>query len=376
MLRTLVKTGSSHALHLIGMDSFLRGKISLPVVLGYHRVVQEFSSEKKSSIPSMLISRQMFERHLDWLGGQFHFLSLDELGATLERGGKFDRPVAAITFDDGYEDNYYNAFPVLKQKGIPAAVFVVTELLNAPQPLLHDKLYGLLCCAYSQWPRASRDLTCLLQDFDIGPMPIQKLTAAANNPFAATRELLTRLSQSQIRRITDVLEEKLPPIEALLCKGKPLTQAMLAEMIQAGITIGSHTQTHILLTNESRFTVQQELESSRRDLEGKLGIPIRHFAYPDGRFNRQTVQAVAAAGYRYGYTICRHRDPDYPLLTIPRRVLWENSCVDNRGLFSSAVMSCQMSNLFDWYAGCEQDHRSLARDPVRWAENRSVGALP
>ena len=376
MLRTLIKTGSSHALHWMGMDSFAGWLNQLPVVLGYHRVVEDFPSETKSSIPSLLISRRMFERQLDWLGQRFRFISLEELGPALERGENFDRPTAAITFDDGYEDIYYNAFPVLKQKGIPAAVFVVTELLDAPQPFIHDKLYWLLCRAYSQWPHASLELACLLRDFDIEPLPIQKLIAVANNPFQATRDLLTRLSQSQLCRVTEALEEKLQPKEDALDSMKPLNQAMLAEMVQSGITIGSHTQTHILLTNESRFTVQQELEGSRRDLETKLGMPIRHFAYPDGRFDHRTVQAVAAAGYRYAYTTCRHRDPHYPLLTIPRKLLWENSCLDASGSFSPAVMSCQMNHLFDFLPGCGQDHRSVAADAVRVAESRRVGAVP
>jgi len=376
MLRTLIKTGSSHALHWMGMDRFAGWLKQSPVVLGYHRVVEDFPSETKNSIPSMLISRQMFERHLDWLGQRFRFISLEELGSALEREEKFDRPAAAITFDDGYEDIYYNAFPILKQKGIPAAVFVVTELLDAPQLLMHDKLNWLLCRAYAQWPHASQELACLLRDFDIVPLPIQKLIAVAKNPFQATRELLTRLSKSQICRVTDILEEKLQSKEDALDSMKPLNQAMLAEMVQSGITIGSHTQTHILLTKESRFTVQQELEGSRRDLETKLGMPIRHFAYPDGRFDHRTVQAVAAAGYRYAYTTCRHRDPHYPLLTIPRKILWENSCLDASGSFSPDVMSCQMSHLFDFLPGCGQDHRSVAADAVRVAESRRVGAVP
>src|SRR5437867_4054170 len=77
------------------------------------------------------------------------------------------------------------------------------------------------------------------------------------------------------------------------------------------------------------------------------GRPVWHFAYPDGRFNAAVVDEVAAAGYRFAYTTCRHRDPRRPLLTVPRRLLWENSCVDAAGRFSPAIMRCHVQGLFD-----------------------------
>ncbi|MBI4478311.1 MAG: polysaccharide deacetylase family protein, partial [Acidobacteria bacterium] len=92
-------------------------------------------------MPSMLISRRMFERHIAWLGTQFHFVSLDEIGARALQSRPFTEPVAAITFDDGYRDVYDHAFPVLQRKGIPAAVFLVTDLVGQPFWQVHDRLY-------------------------------------------------------------------------------------------------------------------------------------------------------------------------------------------------------------------------------------------
>jgi peptidoglycan/xylan/chitin deacetylase (PgdA/CDA1 family) len=74
-------------------------------------------------------------------------------------------------------------------------------------------------------------------------------------------------------------------------------------------------------------TVREKITGSRQALEKRLGVPIQHFAYPDGRFNRAVVAAVAAPGYRFGYTTCLHRDSAGPSLTIPRIVFWENFCL-------------------------------------------------
>ena len=92
-----------------------------PLVVGYHRIVEDFSSEANVEMPSMLTSRTMFERHLDCLGKSFRFVSLDEIGDRLLNGLPFHEPVAAITFDDGYRDVYELALPILERKGIPYA---------------------------------------------------------------------------------------------------------------------------------------------------------------------------------------------------------------------------------------------------------------
>src|SRR3954468_8361744 len=69
-----------------------------PLVIGYHRVVEDYAAEAKVEMPSMLTSVRMFERHLDCLGRSFRFVSLDEIGDHLLNGVPFQEPVAAITF--------------------------------------------------------------------------------------------------------------------------------------------------------------------------------------------------------------------------------------------------------------------------------------
>src|SRR5262245_55147977 len=109
-----------------------------PLVLGYHRVVQDTAGD--GSIPAMLVSTAMLERQLEWVGGRYRYVSLDELSRSLQRGGP-PGPLAAVTFDDGYADVYHHAFPLLRRMGIPAAVFVVTDLVGSARLQTHDRLF-------------------------------------------------------------------------------------------------------------------------------------------------------------------------------------------------------------------------------------------
>lgn len=336
------------------------GSRNVPLVIDYHRVVEDFAAAAQHTVPAMLISAQMLERQLDWIGRRFHFVSLDELASQLERGERFNRPVAAITFDDGYRDVYDNAFPLLKRKGIPAGVFVVTGLIGAPDVHIHDKLYLLLAGAFSRWRPGPREVARFLVDLGIRLPEIARIGKAARTPTAVARAMLDGLPQVVITRVIDGLERKIGIEEGALRGLEPLTWEMLAEMQSAGMTIGSHTKTHALLTNESRQKVLDETAGSRRALESRLGITIDHFSYPSGRFDRGVVSAVAAAGYRFGYTTCEHRERNLPLLTVPRKVFWQNTCLDAFGRFSTAMMSCQVAGMFNFLTPCRQDHTRSA----------------
>jgi peptidoglycan/xylan/chitin deacetylase (PgdA/CDA1 family) len=294
----------------------------------------------------------MLERDLDWLGRRFRFVSLDELGARFDGSDGADDPIAAITFDDGYRDLYEHAFPLLQKKGIPAAVFVVTDLVSTTGVQEHDKLYLLLTRRMADRSAKPGGFAGLLRALGISVTGI-----VAATPYQATRALLEAQPQESIRRVIAALESEVSISADTFKPFYALTWEMLDRMQQAGVTIGSHTRTHIVMTHESDERVANEVTGSREEIERRLGIKVRHFAYPSGIFNTASVNAVANAGYRFGYTVCSHRDTGHPELTVPRTFLWENSSLDFRGAFSGPILSCQIRRAFDVVSGCRQRHQ-------------------
>ena len=249
MIRSWMKTGAAEVLSRTGLDRVvgsLAASRGVPVVIGYHRVVEDFAASAATSIPSMLVSRKMLERHLDWIGRRFRFVSLDELGARLDGSDGSHDPIAALTFDDGYRDFYDHAFPLLKEKGIPAAVFVVTDLVGTKDVQLHDKLYYLLARRAAVRSSRAGQLARLLQDLGISVPGI-----VASTPYQATRTLLEALPQEGTRRVVAVLESEASISEDTFKPFYSLTWEMLATVQRAGMTIGSHTKSHVMMTNES-----------------------------------------------------------------------------------------------------------------------------
>jgi peptidoglycan/xylan/chitin deacetylase (PgdA/CDA1 family) len=355
--RRLLKDAIASAIwrtHAHPLSAVLTPRGPRPLVIGYHRVVEDLAAAARTDMPTMLTSRAMFERHIDWIGRSFDFVSLDEIGDRIARDLPFKRPVAAITFDDGYVDVYENALPVLKRKGIPAAVFVVTELVGNSDWQVHDKLYHLLAKAYARWADPWDGLTQLLADVDVSAMAIPGIRAAARNPYAVVTALLPSLSQHDVGRMMDVLTEQVGHGSADV--PQTVSWAMVDDMRRDGFTIGSHTKTHVWLAQESEAKAFDEIAGSKAELERRLGDSVQHFAYPGGQFTPPIVEMVARAGYRFAYTACEHQDPTYPSLTIQRLLLWEGSSIGADGHFSSVILNCQTHGLWPPARRCERVH--------------------
>ncbi len=352
MNRNWIKASYATALCRTGMSSLIDsvgGRRNAPIVVGYHRVVEDFLYSTETSIPSLLVTERMLGEQLDWIGRRYRFVGLDELGARLESGANDGDPIAAVTFDDGYRDFHDLAVPLLQKKGIPAAVFVVSDLVDTHLVQAHDRLYLLLKRRYRKTGETG---------YNLPPMrcrvPIPSIDG--NAPYYATRILIEALPLDALQQFMDALESQDPLSDGCLRHCYSVTWDMLARIQSLGFTVGSHTRTHVLMANENESRMRDEALGSRLEIEKRLGAPVRHFCYPSGVYNTLAVRAVAAAGYRFGYTTCGHQSEEYPRLTVPRTLLWQNSSVDSHNRLSGAILKCQLQRAFYLAGDCRQRH--------------------
>jgi len=103
------------------------------LILTYHGVLRNGSD---SYVNRNCVDVAVFERQMRWLKQNYRVLSLSRLLDGLQ--GKADLPqyAAAITFDDGFRNNYTAAFPVLVRLGLPATIFVTTNYIGSKNALL------------------------------------------------------------------------------------------------------------------------------------------------------------------------------------------------------------------------------------------------
>jgi peptidoglycan/xylan/chitin deacetylase (PgdA/CDA1 family) len=117
-----------------GLDAlFLR---NAAIVVAFHRIQDTERSE------GLTIGVRMFERYCRFFQRHFRVIPLHELVEKLERGMTLNRELA-ITFDDGYLDNYDNAAPVLEKLSLPATFFLVTRWIGTDVVPWWDEAEGV-----------------------------------------------------------------------------------------------------------------------------------------------------------------------------------------------------------------------------------------
>jgi peptidoglycan/xylan/chitin deacetylase (PgdA/CDA1 family) len=357
-LRRFAKCAASAVIHAARLDRWLAATPAgarEPLILCYHRVISDQRGRERNA-PAMLVRRGTLARQLDWVGRRYRFASLDEVAAQLLSGERPQRPLAAVTFDDGYADAYENAFPLLWRKGIPAAFFLVTDLIGTDRCLDHDELYFWLrerAAESGGWQRIAAAARRAGLDWRRIP------AAAAPGRVVDLKEMLVeRLPQSRVQALIRELRRGTRLPAGLREELRPMSWEMVRELAAAGAVIGSHTRSHSVLVNESGSDLAVELAGSKRALERAIDREVVHLSYPVGSFNAACVEAVAAAGYRYAFGTCRHRSAEHPALTLPRRVLWERSWAGWSSRVSTAVAACEVAGVFDRFRPCRLDHEA------------------
>jgi len=150
-----IKDFVGHSVFGSGLHGALLGNSA--VVVAFHHI------RNAEQTDSLSINVELFEDYCRFFRRHFNVVSLPELVTKIERGERLRRTLA-ITFDDGYLDNYENAAPVLERYGLPATFFVVTEWVGSTiVPWWHRE-----CSARPQWMAWEHIESLHRRGFDIG----------------------------------------------------------------------------------------------------------------------------------------------------------------------------------------------------------------
>ena len=108
-------------------------------VLTYHRVINPLQS-KLHLQAGMYVRPETFRMHIKYLSKNANVIPIDELATLLREGKKIPKKTISITFDDGWEDNYTEAYPILKEFLTPATIFIPTSYISSSKMFWTDKL--------------------------------------------------------------------------------------------------------------------------------------------------------------------------------------------------------------------------------------------
>lgn len=226
----------------------------------------------------------------------------------------------AITFDDGWLDNYEYAWPLLNKHQVPATVFVVSEQLGT------DFVF---------WPNAvARLLVSGAHEALKNTYPFSKVYAShyPDGYFhAPTREAIAlwihHLKHFSDAEIYHALNQMPKGLWAVSKKPALMDWSHLKTMIDSGwVDVGAHTCNHFRLNSHlNAHVMRHEITACRTQIEAQLQVQAPLFCYPNGDFTPEAQALVqqsyqAAVTTRYGIV-----QPSDDLYALPRMGLHEDA---------------------------------------------------
>ena len=262
------------------------------VILMYHR----FSKNPEP----FKITEKIFDRQLTYLNKKFSIISLNDYVSVLSGEKKSLPPNPLIlTIDDGYQDNYHYAYPILKKHKTPATIFLTTDFINQRAWLWSNKLEYIL--KNSRLKKFTFPIAGIEQPFNVGTF--QEWHRSQLGIFNYCRLINNKDRETLLDELASYLHVKVS--EVVTDEFSPLTWDQIRLMQAHGIEYGSHTCSHPICSKLAPDELYHELEDSKKEIEKQIDAQVDLFCYPNGQPNDisdDVVQQLKKSGYKAAVT--------------------------------------------------------------------------
>ncbi len=278
------------------LDLILRADHEWLTALSYHRIDDPGREGLDSYTPNVSATPEGFRQQMEYVKARYNAITCERLAQWLRGECELPPHPVIITFDDGYYDNLQVAYPVLHDLGLPATIFLTTDIIGSSMTFVWDE--AAYCFLHTQ--KTSAQLPVTGRASWSGLQDRQRVlrdwyTRVKNVPEVERRQMVARLASELDVTI---------PAEAFT--GLYLNWDQVRELSQNGIEMGAHTESHPILTSVPLERAEQEIINSKRRIEAEIGKPVLSFAYPNGRlsdFSNAIKEVLRREGIEVAFTL-------------------------------------------------------------------------
>ncbi len=258
-------------------------------ILAYHRVAElrdtpEVDSRSVSATPAV------FARQMQHLARHYHVIGMPQFVNAIEKGAPLPKRAVLITFDDAYADFAEIAWPILKSFQLPATMFVPTAYPDHPERVFWwDKLY-------QAFNATTRTEMC---GIPFGPLPLRS-SEEKRRALRIVQDYARTVPEDEAVYLVDSVCAQLD--ERQIYSGNVLTWDQLRQLTTEGLTLGSHTRTHPIMTQLTPDRMREEVRASQGDLKREIGNALPIFCYPNGNHDETVVAILRDEGIRLAFT--------------------------------------------------------------------------
>jgi peptidoglycan/xylan/chitin deacetylase (PgdA/CDA1 family) len=225
-----------------------------------------------------LRDRERFAECVRFLARNFHVVGMDEMVERIRQGAPAKRdPIVAVTFDDGLRNFADIGYPILREFQVPATFYICPDLVDRAGSIwtwevgarLHD-MSSFDCQRYFDMANVSGNVQSIVNWMKTIPV--------------SRREEIER----EIHQRTPGFQFSPQQRESY----ELMSWQQIEDLDPRLITIGSHTATHVDLTQADPQRLELELSRSKQLLEARLSRKVQHLAYPNGNFDLKMLPVV------------------------------------------------------------------------------------
>lgn len=279
------------------------------LILMYHQIC-----DRTNDPWDLAVQPEKFDRQLNHLKRNYTVVSLDEL-VDCVRKHEISNKMVAITFDDGFEDNYLNAAPLLEAYNLPASFFISTGQLSNPRLYWWDELENIIlqspCLPVSLELELGKELFYFTfsQPSHLDSKAVRDIsswrygmamTSERIHLYVSLWERMRPLSSTDQYRILDSLRAWANVDHIRFESGTVMTIDQLTELSKNRLfSVGAHTVNHAMLSAQTELVQAFEVSGSQQAIERSLKRSVKSFAYPYGNYNDITKALVQHTGFDY-----------------------------------------------------------------------------
>ncbi len=305
-------------------------------IMTFHRI-----DDTKSDPLCMYINLKSFDSMMSHIKKNFHVISLQSAVDMIGGNNCLLDDYIVITFDDGYRDNYVNAFPILKKYKIPATIFLVAGDEDENYIIWYDKVMIAL-------KRAKKEILDL-RDYGIEPVflgsPLE-LGYAAEKIIGLCKKMGSVERTIFINKVLTLLGADMEYSDTTNCL---LSKDEVIEMGQHGISFGSHGINHTILSILALQDAEREIRDSKKIILEKTGICVDFFAYPNGLksdYSNEIIDLIKKHKYKAALTLMHSERNSGTLFELGRYCITQRMISGHSGKFSPMHFEVEISEIY------------------------------
>ena len=262
------------------------------IILLYHGVTNE-KSHGISNYSGKHIKLEEFEKHMRFISKNYNTLSINDIIEIDSSGASWPSNSVAVTFDDGFKNNFEYAAPVLEAFNIPSVFYICAGMVNTDLMFWVDKIED---CINST---NKKTIGLKLGEYIKFQLDTKKeKVLAIENIKKYCKRTSTDIKNTVIKELIDVTEVN-PSIDHS-DNYKMMNWEEVAYLDANNLfTIGGHTLFHDIMTSKPLEKLDLDVHLTLSLLEYQLGHKIEHFSYPEGQamhYNNEIITTLKKHG--------------------------------------------------------------------------------